>query len=605
MKVMKKIITLLALVSLFSACKSMFMPEPEDTQDLAGMISNAERAQGLLGNAYVNVNTLLPAGSLTDVATDDAVTNDLGDVYRLMANGGYWTASNSPANSIDRWATCLRVVQYLNLFLANADAVTWAHDEPVQKLYVSRMSGEAYGMRALYWYLLLQSHGGKVADGTLLGIPIFKEGLEISSVDFNLPRNTYQECVDAILEDLNKAIELLPAEYEDLSSLDQIPAIYKDYGFKTFESFNRAAGSNFKGRMNGRIAEAIRAQVALMAASPAYSEQTTTTWEDAANFAAAAIKTNGGLQGLSATGGTWYLNHEEITEGSYEAPKELLWTDKAARSSDMEENNFPSSLNSGDVAGRINPTQNLVDAFPMANGYPITAANSGYDPNAMYENRDPRLEQYILYNGATFKDKEIVTGTYVEGNDDGLNADPRVSTRTGYYMRKLLNPKVTILSNGVTSAVHFPAHIRYTEMYLIYAEAANEAWGPKSGGSNGYSAYDVIKAIRTRAGIDSNDRYLEEAANSKETMRELIRNERRIELCFENKRFWDLRRWNLSLNEAVRGVTVTQSANGELIYTTGNVTGEARGYSDYMYYGPIPHTEVMRYSNLQQNQGWN
>ena len=122
-------------------------------------------------------------------------------------------------------------------------------------------------------------------------------------------------------------------------------------------------------------------------------------------------------------------------------------------------------------------------------------------------------------------------------------------------------------------------------------------------GGAGFSAYDVIKAIRQRAGVGGdNDPYLEECAASQEKMRQLIRNERRLELCFENHRFWDLRRWKANLNEGVRGVSITTAASGDFNYRGINV--ESRDYKDYMYYGPIPYSEILKWSNLQQNEGW-
>jgi hypothetical protein len=85
-------------------------------------------------------------------------------------------------------------------------------------------------------------------------------------------------------------------------------------------------------------------------------------------------------------------------------------------------------------------------------------------------------------------------------------------------------------------------------------------------------------------------------------MRELIRNERRLELCFENNRFWDLRRWKASINETAKGVDIKTNSNGVTSYSVVNV--ETRDYEDYMYYGPIPYSEILKWSNLQQNDGW-
>jgi hypothetical protein len=173
------------------------------------------------------------------------------------------------------------------------------------------------------------------------------------------------------------------------------------------------------------------------------------------------------------------------------------------------------------------------------------------------------------------------------------------STRTGYYLRKLLRQDVNLNPSSANNQRHYKPHIRYTEIFLIYAEAANEAWGPAGTGGNSYSAYDVIKAIRKRAGVGTTngDPYLEAAKGSKEAMRALIKNERRLELCFEGFRFWDLRRWKDNLTEGAKGVSI-QAGNYNVISV------EDRLFQNHMIYGPIPYSEVLKYSSLQQNKGW-
>ncbi len=238
----------------------------------------------------------------------------------------------------------------------------------------------------------------------------------------------------------------------------------------------------------------------------------------------------------------------------------------------------------------------------MANGYPITDNASGYSESNPYAGRDPRLSEYIIYNGTRYKNSDIITGTYNTSNNDGLNKDASVSTRTGYYMRKLMREDCNV--NPASGQLHYPFRIRFTEIFLIYAEAANEAWGPTGTSTHGYSAYDVIKALRARAGVgmENGDAYLESVKNDKDKMRELIHNERRIELCFENKRFWDLRRLNLPLNVTVRGMRVDRNADQSLTYTKFDV--ENRAYQEYQRYCPIPNSEVLKFSNLQQNDSW-
>ncbi len=556
MKVMKKIAILLAFVSLLSSCEDMFAPAPENNLDLEIVKKSPDMAQGLLGYAYA-INPF-QTRSESDVATDDAVSNDINNTYLVMATGG-WTAMNN--NPTTQWEARRSVIQYLNIFLNIVSDVVWAKNDtiPIQQIYEDRMSGEAYAMRALNNYYLLRAHGGWTADNELLGIPILTEP-EGASSNFNVPRSTYQESVDQIISDLTTAIDLLPLEYVDIAPGDiaKVPQKYRDLGLKNPEDYNRAAGYQFKGRMDGITAKAILAQVTLMAASPAFSEGTTTSWEDAANAAADVLANIGGLAGMDPVGWKWYMNKDQIQPGF--VPKELLWTGNATNERAQEEDNFPVSLYG---RGRINPSQNLVDAFGMANGYPIRDGGSGYAANDPYANRDPRLSAYIMLNETTYgpNDVMIITGTYGT-NNDGIGKDAAVSTRTGYYLRKLLRDDVIANPSYALNQYHYPVRIRYTEIFLAYAEAANEAWGPTNAGSRGYSAYDVIKAIRARAGVGAanGDAYLESIKNDKEKMRNLIQNERRIELCFENKRFWDLRRWNLPLTEAVKGMRIDRNS---------------------------------------------
>lgn len=592
---MKNISILLVLVLLFSACDDLFEPALENNRGLDAMYNEPTYAQGILANAYI----LLPYSSTpnSDVATDDAVTNDNANNYLMMATGS-WTSANNP---MSQWQARRNAIQYLNLFLENADEVVWSKDEIISGIYNDRLKGEAYGLRAVQMYYLLLAHGGWTQDGRLLGVPVLTHS-ESASSDFNLPRNTFQECVDQILEDAGNAIDLLPLDYGDISDAE-IPQKYKSLGVTNAGDYNRVNGNHMRGRITKRIVEAVKAQVAFLAASPAYNAGTTISWDDAAGYAATVLDRIGGVSGLAANGGTWYANISEIGSlASGVVPQEIIWRGDVGQSNSLETDNFPPSLFG---KGRVNPTQNLVDAFPMANGYPIDDPASSYDSSDPYKNRDPRLQKYIVVNESTQgpNSDKIVTGTYAT-NNDGINKESGLSTRTGYYLRKLLRYDCNPNPQYNTQQKHYTARIRYTEIFLDYAEAANEAWGPTGTGGHAYSAYDVIKAIRERAGVGVNngDPYLETAKGDQDAMRELIRNERRLELCFENQRFWDLRRWKVSnLNETALGMQISNS-NGTLTYSTLNV--EARDYKNYMYYGPIPYAEIQKWSNLEQNAGW-
>lgn len=600
----RNIIILLALLPMITACEDMFSPAEENNRGMDEMYNEPTYAQGLLGYAYA----MLPYETkcVSDIATDDAVTNDKASDYIKMALGS-WAANSNP---MSQWQARRATIQYLNIFLENVDKVVWAKDEKIRTMYCDHLKGEAHALRALNMYYLLMAHGGWTDNGELLGVPNLTAS-EGTNSDFNVPRNTFQQCIEQVFNDISISLELLPLDYTNITDA-QIPAKYKSIGVTNAGDYNRVFGTYMRGRISGRIAEAICAQVALMASSPAFIQGNNVTTEAAANYAGVVLDRIGGVAGLDPTGHTWYMNKTDIDNlGSGAVPAEIIWRgNKTNGTADwdiglqQERDNFPPSL---DGKGRINPTQNLVNAFPMANGYPISDEQGAYDDKDPYANRDPRMNHYILYNGAKYglNSKEIITGTYsnsTEKNKDGLNQEA-TSTRTGYYLRKLLRDDCNASTSAPNAKYHYPVRIRYTEIFLAYAEAANEAWGPEGKGTHSYSAYDVIKAIRKRAGIGTanGDPYLESIKDNKDKMRELIRNERRLELCFENKRFWDLRRWKADLNETAKGMQIDKEGT-TLKYT--QIEVEKRNYKDYMYYGPVPYDEILKWNNLEQNKGW-
>lgn len=580
-----KITSILIVLSvLFSACESILAPADENLQTLDDIYEDPAFAEGLLVNAY----TRLPNNyySFNDVATDDAVTNDKFNDYLEMATG-QWSAFFNP---VSQWDNSYTAIMYLNKFLEESAKVEWSYtSDTANILFNDRLMGEAYALRGIFMFYLLQSHGGYGSDGQLLGVPIINESLE-ADADFNRPRDTFEACVQQIFSDLNKAEEFLPLDYIDVADKSELPARYQIY---SVEVYNRVFGEIYKLRVSGRIAKAMKAKTALLAASDAYRDGTSIKWDDAANYAAELIKLNGGATRLDNTGHIFYkpaqVGRINLSSGRDQA--EMIWRSsvEGTGSTNREADNFPPSLYGN---GRINPTQNLVDAFPMANGYPINDSRSGFDPIKPYDGRDNRLKEYILYNKGIIGASTISTSN---GSGDDAVGAIKTSTRTGYYMKKLLREDVNLNPAATTAQQHNTSKIRYTEIYLIYAEAANEAWGPDGADPHGFTAKDVITAIRKRAGIKQPDEYLN-SINSKEAMRELIRNERRLELCFEGFRFWDLRRWKANLNEPAKGVKIDGSN-----YAVSSV--ENRNYSDYMYYGPLPYGEVLKFGFIQ-NQGW-
>lgn len=578
-----KIVTILAFVLLLMSCEGMFDPKNENLSERERIYRDAGFAEGLLMSAYTRV-PIQSLGSPTDVATDNAVTNDRNSNYLRMGTG-QWSATFDP---VSVWNNCNTAMLFLDQFISIIDTVQWKRSAEVNSLFQKRFKGEAYALRGIIQYHLLQTIAGYGESGTLLGTPFYRD-----DNNFNIPRRSFAESVEQIYRDFDTALEYLTMDdYKDLTSESELPPGYAGY---TVPDYNLIFGKTLNQRVSGRIVKAYKARLALLEASPAFSPNNDEAlWEKAANYAGQILETIGGVSGLDSKGHIFYQQAQVdgIDLASTGDLKEIIWRRPIAENRNREEDNFPPSLYG---RGRINPSQNLVDAFPMANGMPITADESGYDATNPYAGRDPRLKEYIAYNGNTVAGVQILTRV-----GGGTNAKDSIatSTRTGYYMKKLLREDVSLNPTGPTNRKHFEVYMRYTELFLIYAEAANEAWGPDQKGSFSFSAREVIAAIRKRGGITT-DTYLS-AVTTKEQMRELIRNERRIELCFEGVRFWDLRRWKADLSETVKGININYNGSIRNI-----VNVEDRIYdNDYMHYAPLPRTEVVKLSALEQNKGW-
>ena len=591
------------------SCDDMFEPAKRNFRQLEDMTEESEYAHGLLIYGYDRLPYM--RYTQTDVATDDAVTNDFNNNYLVMATGA-WAADNNP---MSQWDPCKDGIQYVNLFLSIVDKTQWAPSAASkQQMFIDRLKGEAFALRAILYYYLLQVHSGYAEDGQLYGVPLLTKP-EDGSSDFNQPRAPFADCVKQIFADCDSAIALLPADYADIDGETEIPAKYIALGANV-SGYNLVFGKNARNLVSGKAAEAVKAQVALLAASPAFRDQSGVTSAEAATYCANALKRIGGMEGFDPLGNIWYKNASKLDPSAASEMPEILWRSDRSNDNTQEGENFPPSLYGN---GRVNPSQNLVDAFPMRSGLPITDPQSGYDAQDPYANRDPRLTDYIIYNGMTFSGAKILTGVNMPNDKsetyDNLT-DIETSTRTGYYLKKLLRDDVSVNPSSRRVQYHIYPRIRYTEIFLAFAEAANDAWGPDADPTGvGFTAYDVIKAIRQRAGLakDENgmelaggDAYLESCRSNKEQMTQLIRNERRIELCFENKRFWDLRRWQMPINESVKGMQIEKidpdKEDSPLKYTVINV--EDRKYDAYQLYGPIPKDEVLKWSNLKQNKGW-
>ncbi len=261
------------------------------------------------------------------------------------------------------------------------------------------------------------------------------------------------------------------------------------------------------------------------------------------------------------------------------------------------EHNIQYSLIPPSLGGYANfsPLQGLVDSYPSINGYDIDDPLANYDENRPYENRDPRLKATIIYDGyqmTDFDGNQVTINTTPGNAPDGLNYSSN-STPTGYYVHKFYDPTARNQTNSGLNLIL----IRYAEVLLNFAEAKIEL------GEFDEQDWNVtIRAIRERAGLQGEA--LEFPGTNQSVLREIIRNERRIELAFEaGHRFFDIRRWEIAedvLEGWTYGIQTEEStADG------GHIRVSLRTFDPSRHYlWPIPQSERDINNNLTQNPNW-
>lgn len=570
----------------FLGCEEMSLdPKVDDTYGDEATWKFPDLAEGVLMNAYAAIPDRFNSysGNFLDVATDNAVTNNFSAGIFDAGSGGI----NVHSNPIGNWNRAFYQFRNINLFLENGlgeNLIYNITDENADSLYRARLKGEAMFLRAWWGFQLLQEFGGKSNNGTALGYPIVTElptKGEYTDIGDDV-RNTYEECVEQIIADIDTAINYLPFRYRGNNPITGITGL---------------------GRADDQVAQALKSRVYLYAASPAYQDDAITKitgmgefnvvdpaayaekWVEAALAAQEALNLIGNVPGLDVR-----------QFNAAQTPNEFIWR-RYHNDRNLESLNYP-PLNYG--RGFTSPSQNLVDAFPAQNGYPIDDVRSNYDPQNPYANRDPRLKLNVLHNGQNFLGDPLET--FVGGKDS--KDKHSLGTRTGYYLRKWMNIGDMLDPESPGSTHHYYALIRKTEMLLNFAEASNEAWGPTTVGPGcNLTAADAINIIRNNAGINSNAYITEVAGQGKAAFRRLIQNERRIELAFENQRYFDMRRWLLPLNETVTGVKITQNPDETLTFK--EVEVEERKFDAIRYYYlPIPYNEQVKSADMVNNLGW-
>lgn len=577
--------------TLLASCVDYLDPYPNGNRDSEDLWQYQDMVQGLVGQCYDYMprNYNDNEGIYLDGASDDVViTSTINPMTRLAV--GSLPTSQDPFRTY--WDRDYRAIYSVNLFLKDRRGYNtrFLVNPHLDSLVKNRLQGEAFALRAWFQWDLLQKFGGKGMDGQMLGYPILLEPVDIGK-EVNFARSPYDNCVKQILADCDSAYKYLPIAHRDF--------LVPNSNDRTY------AGARYWGRFDGITTRAIKAQVYLTWASPRFNPgNDVTRWDMAAKYAKEVMDfkttTDAVSKGFTKTKAVnWFdPNFPGIVFGSrYQNANDAL-----------ERMFYPGGFQG---TGSVGATQELVDAFPMKNGYPITDPKSGYNPDKPYDNRDPRFYSTIFYNNA--KAVKINTSTVMYTFENWLNgkdaAGPTVNSRTNYHIKKMVFMGLNFSDNAINRQPHSKFFIRWSHMALAFAEAANQVEGP-NGSKYGLSAKDALGYLRSRDNTDggkgfTTDPYLTETASAgKAAFGEFIKNERRLELCFEGQRFYDLRRWSTgldALNKPVHMARITKNGDNSFTYDL-TVPVETRSFKSA--YLPIPYDEVLRMSSLVQNEGW-
>lgn len=582
----KYIILLLAVTGLFSCQKQLDLPtDGRITMD--EVFTDYDRVRGYLNSCYGYCPApYMDRASYTDEAQDaDDITPN--SKYSNWYSGSV-TAQSYAGISADEspWGSLYEGIRKCNYFLANIGASKTIATDDEKTSWVAQV----HVLRALYYLQLIKRYGG---------VPLFDKPLP---VDYDFSKDTkasFSAVVSFILKDCDTAL-MAPA---------------------TRNGFPWGIYDNQYGIMSRAVAYAIRSEAVTYAASPLWSDGTY-TWDNAKTITAEALSEclandyrlfNETPDGGIAQNG--YALYHFITSNDQRSRDKETILQAGATMQIWKYAGMPST--GGMEKAGPNPTQELVDRYEMANGeppflgysdadrlQPIINPAAGYDPKNPYAGRDPRFYASIYYNGALrYLDQPNgkKVETFVNGAE-GISLNNRKYTRTGYYLRKFNNYK-SDQNNNADGAIRL---FRLAELYLNFAEAAYLSVGPDAAvtaGNFSMSARDAVNAVRNRAGMPAFP-----AGMNKDAFEKKYRNERSVELAFEEHRFFDVRRWKIldKTDKFVTGMRITKSGS-DLIYTRFKFTARGCSADRFLMY-PIDQSEINKVFQLTgnnwQNPGW-
>jgi len=592
------ILFLISILTLnFSSCKEDYLDMiPDEDLTLEDVFANRLYTERFLSNIY---ETLPDEAELNLFAgASDEMEVAFGPHPSHIFGSGAWNPTNVWP---PYWTDLYTVIRKCNIFIENVDKSPTTSEE------ITHWKGEAYFLRAFNYFMLMRVYGPVV---------LLDRSLTTSDDFISITREPIEDCVQFVLNDCDRAISML-----------EPTVIERDLGRPTTIS-----------------AYALKSRVLLYMASPLWNgnpdyntfvnsrgerlfpDYDATRWTTAADASLTCI-----TEALNAGYGLYKAktnpveNFQEIfTENNN---KEILFTKNSGlygKASHFDNCCDPVSLGGFSI---FNPTQEMVDAYQMANGtIPITGytvvdpishevtpiinpasgySEDGIDANAhpdgwyprnvhkMYVGREPRFYASINFCMQTWKGTTI---QFWKSGKDGRDHAGSDYCKTGYLQKKLADPQASI--NPDRRRLRTRIFFRLGEIYLNYAEALNEAQGPVA------NVYTYVNEIRSRAGIPDLPAGLSQAE-----MRERIHLERRIELAFEHHRFFDVRRWKIAkdVDDAwIHGMDIYSGTSRTDLSFYKRKGIEKRVFEAPKHYlFPIPQDEINKNKkNIPQNPGW-
>jgi hypothetical protein len=520
-----------------------------------------------------------------------------------------WMDRNNTSTNDDRftkslWKLGWYGIRKANMGLANMDKLTDATQEEKNLI-----KGQLLFFRGWYHFMFMQYFGG---------LPYIDEVLP-GDQKLTLPRLKYSECADKAAKDFREAADLLPVSWDNTTA------------------GKRTLGKN-QLRINKIMALGYLGKNYLWAGSPLMNYESTGSRTYNAEYCKKAAAAFAELLQLCESGeapyklvdfAKYYTNFyttgqnwampggtEAIFIGPYYGANGSNWgTSKQYQ---------PTTIEGGDV--KFLPTANYVDYYGMANGLPIkditqADAESGYDPNYPWKGRDPRFYNDIVFDGVkcvqgSIPDPSQEFNRYANLFTGGSYRNIATGSRTGYLLYKFIPRTANMYDNGYSYDkslnIHLP-YMRLADVYLMYAEAAAQAYGSPLGKADGYSktAVDAINFIRDRAGVGH---VATKFLGSLDDFMGEVRRERAVELSFEGHRFNDLRRWLLliqspyTLKKSVEfdraGTFSTTDPKANKVVNLREVVILERKYTEKHYWLPLKTADANMYLEFRQNPGW-